>query len=275
MIYLISTFLQEKILVSTSAERYLLIYMIGVLFVVTALVVVFFVIFQKRKNKLLLDKIKQQQAFDEEIAQTQSEIQEETLKHIGWELHDNVGQLMSYASMQLNMLAVNIPDDMKETLELTTSTIKESLRELRALSKSLNNDVIINIGFEKSIINELNRLNRMKFSSAELHVSGTKQDLTNKKHEIILFRILQEFFSNSVKYSEAKSLKVELEYSDRQLFIVASDDGKGFDMNTVIKGSGLINMNSRAELISAKFDLFSKPNEGVKLSMIYPLVAEK
>ena len=55
-------------LVSTDAERYLLVYMIAVLVVVTALVVLFFIVFQKRKNKLLLDKITQQREFEEEIA---------------------------------------------------------------------------------------------------------------------------------------------------------------------------------------------------------------
>ncbi|MCX7549824.1 sensor histidine kinase [Xanthomarina sp. F2636L] len=273
MIPLINIFLQAQPTVSTSAERYLLIYMIGVLLIVTSLVVIFFIVFQKRKNKLLLDKIKQQQAFDEEIAQTQTEIQEQTLKHIGWELHDNVGQLLAYASMQLNMISSKIPEDLKGSLNDTTSTIKESLKEVRSLSKSLNNDVILNIGFEKSITNELDRLKRMKFASAELHIKGTKQPLSNKKHEIILFRILQEFFSNSVKYSEAQNLKVALDYSENQLLIVATDDGKGFDVEKAEKGSGLINMKSRAELIEAKFDLFSRPNEGVKLTITYPLVS--
>ena len=272
MTKLINIFLQTQPSVSTSAERYLLIYMIGVLLIVTSLVVIFFIVFQKRKNKLLLDKIRQQQAFEEELSITQTEIQEQTLKHIGWELHDNVGQLLAYASMQLNMLGAKIPEDMKSTLDLTTSTIKESLKEVRSLSKSLNNDVILNIGFEKSITNELDRLKRMKFASPELHIKGNKRPLDNKKHEIILFRILQEFFSNSVKYSEANNLKVTLEYLDDKMIIIASDDGKGFNVETAKKGSGLINMKSRAELIDATFQIHSKPNEGVQLQIEYPLL---
>jgi len=196
--------------VSTNAERYLLIYMVAVLLVVTSLVILFFIVFQKRKNKLLLDKIKQQQAFDEEISRTQTEIQEQTLKNIGWELHDNVGQLLSVASMQLSVLGTQVSDDMKTNIKETTNIVRESLKEVRSLSKSLNNEVILNIGFEKSITNELDRLKRMKFTSAELHVKGVTVPVKNKKHEIIMFRILQEFFSNSVKYSEAKNLKVKL-----------------------------------------------------------------
>jgi hypothetical protein len=264
-------FLFQDRAVSTAAERYLLVYMIAVLVIITTLVIVFFIVFQKRKNKLLLDKIKQQQEFEEEISRTQTEIQEQTLKHIGWELHDNVGQLLALASMQINMLSAQASDTMKESINSTADIIRESLKEVRSLSKSLNNDVILNIGFEQSITNELNRLKRMKFASAELHIKGNKRELPNKKHEIVIFRILQEFFSNSIKYSEAKNLKVILNYQAEKLIIEASDDGKGFNVETDEKGSGLINMKSRAELINSTFDLYSKPDEGVRLTLEYPL----
>lgn len=260
----------QEHLVSTEAQRYLLIYMVVVLFLITGLVILFFIVFQKRKNKLLLDKMKQEQAFEDEIQRTQSEIQEQTLKHIAWELHDNVGQLLAYASMQLNMISSQASADIKDKLSDTTNTIKESLKEVRLLSKSLNNEVILNLGFEQSITNELNRLKKMKFETAQLHIKGEKVDFANKKHEIIIFRILQEFFSNSVKYSEAKNLKVELNYLPDKLIIVAFDDGKGFDIETIKQGSGLITMKSRAELINAGFNLSSKTNEGVTLTLIYP-----
>jgi hypothetical protein len=260
----------QEHLVSTEAQRYLLIYMVVVLFLITGLVILFFIVFQKRKNKLLLDKMKQEQAFEDEIQRTQSEIQEQTLKHIAWELHDNVGQLLAYASMQLNMISSQASADIKDKLSDTTNTIKESLKEVRLLSKSLNNEVILNLGFEQSITNELNRLKKMKFETAQLHIKGEKVDFANKKHEIIIFRILQEFFSNSVKYSEAKNLKVELNYLPDKLIIVAFDDGKGFDIETIKQGSGLITMKSRAELINAGFNLSSKTNEGVTLSLTYP-----
>ena len=250
----------------------ILVYSLTVILVISAFVITFFIVFQKRKNKLLLDKIKQQQEFEEEISKTQTEIQEQTLKHIGWELHDNVGQLLAYASMQLNMLSSKVSDDNKKKVNEASDVIRKSLKEVRSLSKSLNNDVILNIGFEQSITNELDRLKRMQFTSAELHTIGTKVELPNKKHEIVIFRILQEFFSNSVKYSEADNLKISLDYKPDELIIKASDDGKGFDVETAEKGSGLINMKSRAELIGATYNLQSQPNKGVVLELKYPLL---
>lgn len=248
----------------------LIAYMIFVVLLLTVMVILFFMTFQKRKHKLLLEQIEQQKRFDETISRTQTEIQEQTLKHVGWELHDNVGQLLAYANMQLKMLTSKVPEDLKSKLDDASDSVKESLKKVRSLSKSLNNEVLLNMGLEDSITNELNRLKRMKFQSADLKIYGHKKQLTDKKHEIILFRILQEFFSNSVKYSEAESLNVTLDYQDSQLLITAADDGIGFDMNTLEKGSGLINMTSRAELIKAKFNLVAQPNKGVTLEIKYP-----
>ncbi len=261
----------EKI-TSTAAERYLLVYMIMVLVIITTLVIVFFIVFQKRKNKLLLDKLKQQQAFEEEIIQAQTEAQEQTLKNIGWELHDNVGQLLSFANMQLSILKMQVSEDLKGKFKDTSEALSNGLKEVRALSKTLNNDVILNIGFEKAITNELDRLKRMKFTSAALKIEGEKVGFKNQKHEIVIFRILQEFLSNSVKYSEAQNLSITLHYNNERITITAVDDGKGFDMNEVEKGSGLINMKSRAELIGASLNLESKPNDGVRLTLDYPLL---
>lgn len=259
----------NEVATSTASERYLLIYMIGVLIVITSLVILFFIVFQKRKNKLLIDKIKQQQAFEKELSNAQTEIQEQTLKNIGWELHDNVGQLLAAASMQLNILKTKLDGEALDSFKDASNTVKESLKEVRMLSRSLNNEVVLNIGFEQSITNELNRLKKMKFASAELNVKGEVKPFKNKKHEIIIFRILQEFFSNTVKYSEAKNLSVILDYQNDQLLITAKDDGKGFDMSTINKGAGLLNMQSRAELIKMDYELLSQPGNGVTLKMIY------
>lgn len=258
-------------LVSTQAERYLLVYMVVVLLIITALVIIFFIVFQKRKNKLLLDKIKQQQAFEEEIAKTQTEIQEQTLKQIGWELHDNVGQLLSYANMQLNMVAATVPETLKNNIVEVSKTVKDSLQEVRAISKTLNSDVILNVGLIKAVSNEIERLKRLKFKTVTLAVEGEQRPITNKKHELVLFRMLQEVFSNAVKYSEAHSIKVVFVFLPETLLIKVADDGVGFDMTTVEKGAGLLNIQSRAQLIEANATIQSVLGEGTQLTVAYPL----
>ena len=267
--FLISTVQAETI---KKEEIVLIGYMTLVVILLSIMVIVFFIAFQKRKNKLLLDKIKQQKQFEETVAKTGEEIQEQTLKYIGQELHDNIGQLLSLASMQMGMLGVKIAEDIKEPYIETQQIIKQSLQEVRALSKSLNTDVIQNRGFKKSIKAEIERLNRMKLIAADLVINGNVVPFGNKKDGIILFRILQEFISNTVKHSKATELKISLDYNQNQLIIKAKDDGHGFIMDEVKDSSGLLNMKNRAELTESSYSLNSKPTEGTQLTIIYPIV---
>lgn len=261
--------------VSTSAERNLLIYMVSVLFILFGLIVLFFIVFTKRKNKLVLEKIKQQQAFEEELSNAQLEIQEQTLKNIGQELHDNIGQLLSVANMNMSILSTQVSDELKESFTETKNVIKESLGEVRTLSKSLNNEVIASRGFQNSVKNEVDRLNKLKLLKAELSIKGNPENLNNTKDSIILLRILQEFFSNTIKYANASTISIDLTYNYDKLEIKVQDNGKGFDINEVEKGSGLINMNSRAGLIGVDLNLFSERGKGTTLDMVYPYRKEE
>ncbi|WP_339756377.1 histidine kinase [uncultured Winogradskyella sp.] len=232
--------------------------------------VVFFTTFQRRKNQLLLDNIKQQKQFDEELIKTQQEIQEETLKHVGRELHDNVGQMLVLATMQMNAVAKVAKEDIKVKVDNASSALKETLTEVRALSKSLNSDVIFNLGFDATVKNEIERLNKTGLIQTSVTISGEKVDFENKKDDLILFRILQEFSSNTLKYAEAENLDITLNYLEGKLKIEVNDDGNGFDTDSAEKGSGLINMEKRADLINASFNLESKTDKGTKLTIVYP-----
>lgn len=244
--------------------------MIIVLIIICSLVILFFVFYQKRKNQLLIKNVKQQQKFDEELIKTQQEIQEETLKHIGRELHDNIGQMLVMSTMQMNAAVKIVNDDAKTKVSNAAETLKSTLEEVRALSKSLNSDVIFNLGFETTVKNEINRLNKTGLIEASLLILGDKVDFENKKDEIILFRILQEFFSNTLKYAEAEHLKVTIDYQEKSLNITAEDNGVGFDISTAEKSSGLINMEKRAELLNADFQLISIEEKGTMLTLKYP-----
>lgn len=233
-------------------------------------IIIIFSIFQRRKEKFLLEKRANEIRFEEEIIKSQLETQEQTLQNISWELHDNVGQLLSVAKMQLNMLQPEVANGQKSILDETGEIISKSLQEIRSLSKLLNPETVKNMGLKEAVELELQRFNRLKFLEAELKIVGDEVAI-DQKDEIILFRILQEFLSNSIKHAKATKLEVTLAYSLENLVITAQDFGVGFDRKTIEKGSGLINMKSRAKLINTGFSLNSKKDKGVSLVLTYPL----
>ncbi|MFK7833791.1 MAG: sensor histidine kinase [Winogradskyella sp.] len=254
----------------SNEEIALISYVIFITLILVVTFVMFFVMFQKRKNQLIRDKIKQQQQFDKEIILTQQEIQEETLRHVGRELHDNIGQMLVMSTMQMNAAANIVTDTAKIKVTNAAETLKSTLDEVRALSKSLNSDVIFNLGFDTTVENEIKRLNKTGLINSTVTIYGEKVNFENKKDEIILFRILQEFSSNTLKYAEANHLNITIDYAQDSLNIIAEDDGNGFDLAAVEKGSGLINMEKRAELIQAKFNLESQIAKGTTLNLNYP-----
>mgnify|MGYP005995593829 CR=1 FL=1 len=231
---------------------------------ITIALITLFVVFQQRKNKLLIEKRENKKRFEKEIAETQIEIREETLRNISWELHDNIGQLLTLAKIQLQNAT-------KDNINEVSETISLGLKEVRLLSKLINPEAIKNIELKEAVQLEIDRFNRLNFIKSNLEIIGNEKKI-DKKSSIIIFRILQEFFSNTIKHSKASTLKVILNYTNERLLISASDNGIGFlQTENIQNGIGIQNIKSRAKLIGAQAKFTSEKDKGTTLSINYKL----
>ena len=251
-------------------EIQLLVFVITIIILLLAIsLVLFFSVFQKKKTQYLLEQREAERRFADELNKSKSEIQEQALHNISWEIHDNVGQLLSVAKIQLNMLKITASEDDKDTISETGEIIGKSLEELRGLAKALNPETIKNLGLLDAIAMEVDRFNRLKVIKASFDVEGEPYQLKDEK-EIIIFRIIQEFCNNTLKYAQSEELSIHLHYGEKELSIVAEDEGVGFDIQADSKGIGLINMKSRAKLIGADLELNSTLDTGTRLILHCP-----
>ena len=233
-----------------------------VLFILIITMISLFLLFQKRKNALILKNKFAKERFEQEISKTQIEIREETFRNISWELHDNIGQLLTLAKIQLQN---------NSSIDEVKGTLNKCLKELRVLSKLISPDALKNMSLEQAISDEINRFNRLNFIKSELTIKG-QQTKINSKIEIVFFRILQEFFSNTIKHAKATHLDILLDYQTDMLTITAKDNGLGFDLNKQKHtGIGLSNIKNRAKLVNANATILSEPNKGTKLTITYKL----
>ena len=231
---------------------------------ITIALITLFVVFQQRKNKLLIERRENKKRFEKEIAETQIEIREETLRNISWELHDNIGQLLTLAKIQLQNAT-------KDNINEVSETISLGLKEVRSLSKLINPEAIKNIELKEAVQLEIDRFNRLNFIKSSLEIIGNEK-IIDKKSSIIIFRILQEFFSNTIKHSKASTLEVKLNYTNERLLISASDNGIGFlSTENLKKGIGIQNIKNRAKLIGAEAKFASQKGKGTTLSINYKL----
>lgn len=221
-------------------------------------------LFTARKNKLLKEKELLHAQFQQELLRTQLEIQEQTLKTISQEIHDNVGQVLSLAKLNLNTL----PNSSEPKIQNTKNLVSKAINDLRNLSHSLHGDIIAELGLQESIANELKIIESTKAFETELNVTGTVFKI-NPQKEMVLFRIVQEALNNCIKYSEAKKITVLMQYQPQLFMLQVQDDGKGFDAekNT---GIGMKSMLNRAQLIGGSFNLQSILAKGTIITIELP-----
>ena len=134
----------------------------------------------------------------------------------------------------------------------------------------MNPEAVKNLGLHEAIQLEIDRFNRLNFLTTHFKIIGNEKPIDSNSGTI-LFRIMQEFFSNTIKHSKGSELSISLNYTEETLEIIATDNGVGFNTNTTSVGQGLANMKKRAELIKADFLLTSVKNNGSTLKLIYPI----
>jgi len=232
------------------------------------LLVVFFLIvlvayINKRKTALLAEKKAIKSTYENELLKTQLEVQEQTFREISQEIHDNIGQALSFIKLTINTINVKEPENANNKLFESKELITQVIQDLRDLSKTLNTDFITQIGLSKAIEQQLNLLEKTKLYKTTLLVKGHPENY-GQKQELVIYRIIQELLNNTVKHSNATTVNIEIAYAASKLTIHVADNGDGFDITAVAqdKGIGLNSMKKRMELINGHFDIISSKNEG-------------
>jgi two-component system, NarL family, sensor kinase len=253
----------------------LLVFGTASLVVLIASLISFLILYQKKQFQYLRDKENLKNSYEQEILKSQLEVQNSTLQHIGEELHDNIGQLLILAGINLRSLATKVQNtDMEGPTAQASEIVKQALQEVRALTKSLDGEFVKHFGLLESLNHELERIKKAHIQT-HLSVKGDPCSL-GYEQEIVLFRIFQECLSNTLKYAEAHTMSVELDYQTQGMHLAIADDGKGFDTALILKrqlsesGAGLYNMQRRACLLGGSFQITSLPAQGTRVAIHLP-----
>lgn len=200
--------------------------------------------------------------YQKELRAIESEVQEATLSHVSGELHDNIGQLLTFMRLQLEKEKLRRPE-MLPALEPISETLKSTMQQVRLLSHSLSNEFITDGGLQRAIAQEAERLQDLGRFEVRFQSDGVEPELS-KDARIIAFRIFQEALGNTLKHAMARRLNITLNGSNG-LCLTLEDDGKGFDLRQAMinqNGLGLKNMYRRAHMAGLQCELVSAPGTG-------------
>lgn len=250
---------------------YLVLITVVTMLLLVSMVFVLFIVFNKRRVKFILEKQEALRKAELENARVRIETQEMLLRNISWELHDNVGQLLSVSKMQLSMLPEPDSESEKKILNDTLELLTQVLDDIRSLSRTLNTDHIGFMGLVRSVEFEIDRLNRLKYIKANFSLKGMPQEINNDD-EIVLFRIIQEWISNVIKHAKATHFNLEFIFDHDFLTIIADDNGTGMDLKPEKYGLGMKNIISRLKLLNGDIKMENKKEGGLRSIVKYPLL---
>jgi len=248
-----------------------------VLFILIAFIISFAFLFQRKQFQYRQEKQALAEAYERELLQSQLEIQNQTLRRIGEELHDHIGQMLSLTVLQLNVLKGRYkgnPDE-QQAIGQPIETVRSIIQDVRGLTKSLDIGTVERYGLAESLGLELDRIQRTGRFETKLEIRGEPYPL-GPEPETVLFRMAQESLNNAIKHSEGRQLAVTASYGMDRFQLTIADDGQGFSPEEVSQrnlgksGSGLYNLRRRASLLGGECRLSSLPGEGTKVLIELP-----
>ena len=193
---------------------------------------------------------------------------EEERTRIARDLHDRLGQWLTYISFELERIIVNGSEDAPQLSRLYQD-VQRALEELRETLRQLRSEVTI--GRPLSMVGKelIDRFTERTDIGVDWLVSDPGEHMPVAVENELL-RILQESLSNIDKHANAAHVDVSWDIEDGSGVLRVQDDGKGFDTARGIRDNayGLVGMRERADAIGARLIISSTPGEGTTVTVI-------
>lgn len=237
-------------------------YIIIIALVITVvLIIIIFLLVRSRykRNQELLQKEKElsvQEAYI--LASIQS--QENERKRFAQDLHDGMGQLIS--ALRLSLLSVNRDSSIEQRVDVVNKAeglLNDMHREIRSIAFNLMPQTLVQHGLVPALKEMAERIN----TSGQIIVRIESFDVPERLsevQEISMYRVIQEWVNNVVKYAGAKFIEVQIVGHESELAITIEDNGNGFNTSVLESsaGNGWKNIKSRMNLVKGTIDVDSQ-----------------
>ncbi|WP_239117204.1 sensor histidine kinase [Planotetraspora phitsanulokensis] len=190
---------------------------------------------------------------------------DETRRRIERDLHDGTQQRLISLGLRLRAAeAAASPDmtDLKEQLAGASEELSGVVEDLQELSRGLR-PVIMSRG---GLAPALRTLARRSAVPVELNVNAPRR--LAECIEVTAYYIVSEALTNVAKHSRASIVHVDLTIDEYRLRLSVRDDGIGGA--DPARGSGLIGLRDRVEVLSGTMDITSPPGSGTTMEVIIP-----
>lgn len=196
------------------------------------------------------------------------DVQENTLREVARDLHDEFGQILTAIGIMLNRAGqksgAGVPMD---GIQDVKNVVEDTLRNIRDRSQMFRPAILDDFGLGKTLEWFADQFSRQ--TGIQVHFEGNEVNYPGAEG-IHIYRIVQEALSNVARHSGAKEAWVTLRQTEDNLIVEVRDEGRGFvpgaEMDQAAgEGFGLMGMRERAQRLHGTLDLRSAPGHGVQV----------
>jgi signal transduction histidine kinase len=202
--------------------------------------------------------------------------QEAERKSLARELHDQVGQMLTGLRMEVATVAASdaLPEADVERLRHAKSTVEQLLRTVRNIAMLLRPSMLDDFGLAPAIQWQTKEFSRVSGTVAEAQVDPELDRLPDE-YRTCLYRVVQEALTNCGRHAHAKKCVIHIEREADSVVAMISDDGVGFDRETVRgRGLGLLGVEERVLELGGVLSVLSEPGRGTQLTARLPLPSD-
>ncbi len=201
---------------------------------------------------------------------------EDERKHIARELHDEMGQALTAAKINLQMIAaLPVSSEASDRITDTVGLVDNMIRHVRALSLDLRPPLLDEFGLEPALSTYLEAQAQRSGLRIELTANGIPAEL-RPEVAITAFRFVQEAVTNVIRHAKASHVSVNVAVHTNRLDLSVRDDGNGFDVAQTLARAvggqhlGLLGIRERVESLDGSLEIISSPNQSTSLSVSIP-----
>ncbi|MBU1904915.1 MAG: response regulator [Proteobacteria bacterium] len=208
-------------------------------------------------------------------------VQENERKRIALELHDEVGQALSFLKLSIGSISKKLPKDqieLKNECEEISDYILQMVENVRRLSRDLSPRIVEDLGLSSA----LRWLVENSSQHANIETSIEMDDINSlipKEVQVALYRIFQEAITNMVKHAKATRVSIAAKKNKAgDIFsFILKDNGVGFDLGeymgdvSIDRGLGLTAMDERAKILGGSLEISSQVGKGTKITLSVPI----
>lgn len=218
----------------------------------------------------LLQRQKEQRLLLHTRKDAEIRILEAERKRVAADLHDSIGPALSAVRLKLECIE-GLEQGEAELLEAAKEHLQQIFSELLEIANDLVPDILQKKGIEEAVEDFIETISQGRkgilFESSHI----PKLDPVIATHT---YRILQEIMHNTIKHARATTLHIHMAGQNNRLIINTSDNGTGFHYDPFAgngRGSGLVNLHNRVQLLGGHIRIQSKPGNGTQIFIEIPV----